>query len=77
MLEVMCAGKYGSSASVGQVLPPKAQMLGRQDWRFLSGSGKVIRAAHQPNQEISCLCYADNGIMLASRSCDETLKVSS
>ena len=35
------AGKFGASAAVGQVLPPKAQMLGRQDWKYVSGGGQV------------------------------------
>jgi hypothetical protein len=38
------AGKFGTSAAVGQVLPPKPQMLGKQDWRYVSGGGQVPKA---------------------------------
>ena len=35
------AGKFGASAAIGQVLPPKAQMQAKQDWRYVSGGGQV------------------------------------
>ncbi|KAK9812868.1 hypothetical protein WJX72_004992 [[Myrmecia] bisecta] len=68
-------GKFGSSAAVGQVLAPKAQMLGKQDWRYVSGGGRVVRRAHQPGTEITCLRVSFDNQTLLSRSADETLKV--
>ena len=35
------AGVPGRSAAVGQVAPPKAQMLAKQDWRYVAGAAKV------------------------------------
>jgi len=35
------AGKFGTSAAIGQVLPPKAQMVQQQDWKYVSGGGQV------------------------------------
>ena len=39
------AGKFGTSAAIGQVLPPKAQMVAQQDWKYVSGGGRVRRAS--------------------------------
>ena len=36
-----CAGKFGASAAIGQVSVPKAQMVAKQDWRYVSGGGQV------------------------------------
>ncbi len=69
------AGKFGASAAVGQVLPPKAQMLGRQDWSYLSGGGKVLHGAHAPASDITSLALSRNGATLLSRGADDTLKV--
>ena len=41
------AGKFGTSAAIGQVLPPKAQMVAQQDWKYVSGGGRV-RTANPP-----------------------------
>lgn len=41
------AGKFGTSAAIGQVLPPKAQMVAQQDWKYVSGGGRV-RGARLP-----------------------------
>jgi len=35
------AGKFGSSAAIGQVLPPKAQMVVQQNWKYVSGGGRA------------------------------------
>ena len=39
------AGKFGTSAAIGQVLPPKAQMVAQQDWKYVSGGGRVRSAS--------------------------------
>ena len=69
------AGKFGSSAAVGQILPPKAQMLGRQDWRYVSGGGRALHGAHAADCDVTCLAPSRDGRTLLSRSGDDTLKV--
>lgn len=71
----MRAGKFGTSAAVGQVLPPKAQMLGKQDWSYLSGGGKALHGAHAPSSDITSLALSRDGATLLSRGADDTLKV--
>lgn len=56
-------------------MPPKPQMIAKQDWRYVSGGGRVMRNAHEPSTEITSLAFASNGHSLASRGADETLKV--
>ena len=46
------AGKFGTSAAIGQVLPPKAQMVAQQDWKYVSGGGRVRSAS--PSYDIFC-----------------------
>ena len=70
-----CAGKFGSSAAVGQILPPKAQMLGRQEWRYVSGGGRALHGAHAAGCDITSLAPSRDGHTLLSRSSDDTLKV--
>ena len=36
-----CAGQHGRSAAIGQVAAPRAQMLGKQDWRYVSTASQV------------------------------------
>ena len=50
-------------------------MIAKQDWRYVSGGGRVMRNAHEPSTEITSLAFASNGHSLASRGADETLKV--
>ncbi|KAL3156845.1 hypothetical protein ABBQ38_001114 [Trebouxia sp. C0009 RCD-2024] len=68
-------GKFGTAASTGVVMPPKPQMIAKQDWRYVSGGGRVLRNAHEPSTEITSLAFASNGHSLVSRGADETLKV--
>ena len=72
---LLFAGKFGTAASTGVVMPPKPQMIAKQDWRYVSGGGRVMRNAHEPSTEITSLAFASNGHSLASRGADETLKV--
>lgn len=71
----LAAGKFGTAASTGTVAPPKPQMIAKQDWKYVSGGGRVLRSAHQPSSEITSLAFASNGTTLATRGADETLKV--
>jgi len=74
-VDLLFAGKFGTAASTGVVMPPKPQMIAKQDWRYVSGGGRVMRNAHEPSTEITSLAFASNGHSLASRGADETLKV--
>ena len=56
-------------------MPPKPQMIAKQDWRYVSGGGRVLRNAHEPSTEITSLAFASNGHSLVSRGADATLKV--
>lgn len=56
-------------------MPPKPQMIAKQDWRYVSGGGRVLRNAHEPSTEITSLAFASNGHTLVSRGADESLKV--
>lgn len=68
-------GKFGTAASTGVVMPPKPQMIAKQDWRYVSGGGRVLRNAHEPSTEITSLAFASNGHTLVSRGADESLKI--
>lgn len=57
-------------------MPPKPQMIAKQDWKYVSGGGRSLRNAHQPSTEITSMAFASNGNTLVSRGADETLKVS-
>ncbi len=69
------AGKFGSSAAVGQVLPPKPQMLGKQDWRYVSGGGQYVHGAHAAESDITSLAFLRDSNTMLSRGADATLKV--
>ena len=70
-----CTGQAGYKAAVGQVLPPKAQLLGRQDWRYISSGGQVAQKAHAQGGEITSLAFSRDSNTLLSRAADDTLKV--
>lgn len=59
---------------MGQVLPPKAQLLGKQDWRYVSGGGQVARGAHVADTEITSLAFSRDSSTMLSRAADDTLK---
>ena len=50
-------GKFGVSAAAGVVLPPKPQMVEKQSWTYVSRSNQLVRGAHEPQSEITSLCF--------------------
>lgn len=68
-------GKFGQSAALGVVPQPKAQVVAKQTWSYVSRSGQLLRGAHEAGSEITCLKYSLDGHTLLSRGADETLKV--
>ncbi|GFR46159.1 hypothetical protein Agub_g7687 [Astrephomene gubernaculifera] len=68
-------GKFGVSAAVGQVLPPKPQMVEKQGWTYVSRPNQLIRDAHVAGTEISSLCFSSDNTTLLSRGTDGTLKI--
>ncbi|KAL6753523.1 WD40 repeat-like protein [Haematococcus lacustris] len=69
------SGKFGTSAAVGQVMPPAPQMVEKQGWTYVSKSGQVVRGAHLAGTEITSLAFSQDGHTLLSRSLDSSLKV--
>lgn len=69
------AGKFGTSAAVGQVLPPKPQMVAKQDWSYVSGGGRSVYGAHADQSEITNLTFTRDSTTMLSRGADATLKV--
>ncbi|GIL65412.1 hypothetical protein Vafri_19165 [Volvox africanus] len=68
-------GKFGVSAAVGQVLPPKPQMVEKQGWTYVSKPNQLIRDAHESGTEITSLCFSSDNHTLLSRGTDGTLKI--
>lgn len=68
-------GKFGRSAAVGHVLPPKQQMHAQNDWSYVSGSKQYVRGAHEAGSDITGIAVSGDGRSLASRGADETLKL--
>ncbi len=55
---------------------PKAQMMGKQDWRFVSGGAQLmLRKAHIADTDITSLVFSRDNLTLLSRAADDTLKV--
>ena len=69
------AGKFGTSAAVGQVLPPKPQMVAKQDWSYVSGGGRSVYGAHADQSDITSLAFTRDSNTMLSRGADATLKV--
>lgn len=70
------AGSRGRSAAVEAVPVPRAQMMGKQDWRFVSGGAQLmLRKAHQADADITSLAFSADNLTLLSRAADDTLKV--
>ncbi|CAL8470106.1 g9648 [Coccomyxa elongata] len=67
-------GKFGTSAAVGQVLPPKPQMVAKQDWSYVSGGGRSVYGAHADQSEITSLAFTRDSTTMLSRGADATLK---
>lgn len=56
---------------------PKAQMIAKQDWRYVSGAAQLLlRGAHPPDTDITSLAFSQDNLKLLSRAADDTLKVS-
>lgn len=69
-------GKFGLSAAVGVVAAPKAQAVAKQQWTYVSRTGQLVREAHAPCTEVTCLKFSQlDGHALLSRGADETLKI--
>lgn len=68
-------GKFGHSAAVGAVLPPKAQGTTQQNWTYVSKSAQIGRGCHDAQTDITCIRFSAAGNLLLSRSTDETLKL--
>jgi hypothetical protein len=54
-------GKFGTSAAVGIVLPPSAQMVEKQGWSYVSRPNQIMRKAHEAQSEISSLAFSQVG----------------
>jgi hypothetical protein len=54
-------GKFGTSAAVGVVLPPAPQMVEKQGWTYVSRSNQLVRGAHEPQTEITCVAFSQVG----------------
>ena len=66
----------GRSAAVEAVPVPRAQMMGKQDWRYVAGGAQAIaRGAHPPDCDITSLAFSQDNLKLLSRAADDTLKV--
>lgn len=51
-------------------------MMGKQDWRFVSGNAQLmLRKAHQADADITSLAFSKDNLTLLSRAADDTLKV--
>jgi hypothetical protein len=65
-----CAGKFGTSAAVGQILPPAPQMVEKQGWSYVSRPNQIVRGAHAANEEITGLAFSKvkngDGVMCLS-----------
>ena len=75
-MNLLRPGSRGRSAAVEAVPVPRAQMMGRQDWRFVSGGAQLmLRKAHPPETDITSLAFSQDNLTLLSRAADDTLKV--
>ena len=54
----LTAGKFGTSAAVGQILPPAQQMLDKQAWSYVSRPNQMVRQAHRSGEEITGLTFS-------------------
>ena len=57
-LPCLHAGKFGTSAAVGQILPPAQQMLDKQAWSYVSRPNQMVRQAHRSGEEITGLTFS-------------------
>ena len=69
------SGKLGQASKVGTLPAWKVKVQEKQRWMYTSRPGQLVRKAHDPESEITSLCFAENGSALYSRAGDHTLKV--
>jgi len=76
-LQLWSATSNFASAAVGQVLPPKAQGVSQQTWRYSTRPLGVAKQAHQGGEDgsVTCLRFKRDGRTLAARSGDGTIKL--
>lgn len=51
-------GKFGVSAAIGAVAPPKPQMVEKQGWSYVSRPTQLVRGAHEVDTEVTSLCFS-------------------
>ena len=73
---VVVSGTRGRAAAVEAVPVPKAQMMGRQDWRYVSGHANLVNyGTHPADTDVTSLAFSQDNLTLLSRAADDTLKV--
>lgn len=60
---------------LSQVPAPKAQLIQKQSWSYVTTSSKIVRDAHPADMDITGLCFSKSGYMLLSRAMDGTMKL--
>ena len=74
---VVASGTRGRAAAVEAVPVPKAQMMGRQDWRYVSGHANLVNyGTHPADTDVTSLAFSQDNLTLLSRAADDTLKAS-
>ncbi|GMH33543.1 hypothetical protein BSKO_01377 [Bryopsis sp. KO-2023] len=68
-------GKFGRSAAIGQVAPPKAQMIQKQTWKYVTSGNQILKDAHPADSDITSICFSRNNHTMLSRAMDHTVKV--
>lgn len=58
-------GKFGTSAAVGVVLPPSAQMVEKQGWSYVSKPNQIMRGAHEAQNDVTSLAFSQVGATAA------------
>ena len=73
---IYASGTRGRAAAVEAVPVPKAQMMGRQDWRYVSGHANLVNyGTHPADTDVTSLAFSQDNLTLLSRAADDTLKV--
>lgn len=74
-LQLWSATSNFASAAVGQVLPPKAQGVSQQTWRYSSRPLGTAKGAHVGGEDgsVTCLRFKRDGRTLAARAGDGTI----
>ena len=70
------AGTKGRAAAIEAVPVPRAQMVKKQDWRYVSGQATLFNyGTHPPDTDVTGLAFSQDNLTLLSRAADDTLKV--